>query len=146
MENDNVLQNTKPCPKCGKQCHENAVICVGCGWDFKSNANIIETSQAQIGSKAKASGSDIMLLAASFLYGFCYLIYDLIWFFKNAPYYDFLEIPFSIFNVLTTLIFIIFVFISFKNRNKGNFSQNVLSLYFFLLVISIICNIICKIV
>lgn len=139
MENDNVLQNTKPCPKCGKQCHENAVICVDCGWDFKSNVNIIETSQTQIGSKAKPTGSNIMLLVASVLYGFCDLIYyGFCNYFYSVWYYD--GHPLCI--ILLDLIFIAFVFISFKNRNKGNFSQNVLSSFFFRLAIITICNII----
>lgn len=134
MENDNVLQNTKPCPKCGKQCHENAVICVDCGWDFKSNVNIIETSQTQIGSKAKPTGSNIMLLVASVLYGFCDLIYCV---FQYYYYYGYSNCI-----ILLDLIFIAFVFISFKNRNKGNFSQNVLSSFFFRLAIITIRNII----
>lgn len=140
MENDNVLQNTKPCPKCGKQCHENAVICVDCGWDFKSNVNIIETSQTQIGSKAKPTGSNIMLLVASVLYGFCDLIYCVFPHFQFYYHYGFSKYPLCI--ILLDLIFIAFVFISFKNRNKGNFSQNVLSSFFFRLAIITICNII----
>lgn len=144
MENDNVLQNTKPCPKCGKQCHENAVICVDCGWDFKSNVNIIETSQTQIGSKAKPTGSNIMLLVASVLYGFCDLIYCVFQHFQFYYYYGHSKYPllYPLCIILLDLIFIAFVFISFKNRNKGNFSQNVLSSFFFRLAIITIRNII----
>lgn len=137
MENNTVLQNTKYCLKCGKQCNENAVMCVGCGWDFKANTNKIETSQKQTGSQ-----TSIFLILASGLYGFVELINDGIYLFffeswkAKYPYWNgecalthFISFP-------VDLLFIVFAIIGFKNRNNGKIFQIILSLFLISLLIN----------
>lgn len=140
MENNTVLQNTKYCLKCGKQCNENAVICVGCGWDFKANTNKIEASQKQTGSQIS-----IFLILASVLYGFVDLLLNGLSIFYEMYRYDFLsvwyEVRINIIPLSLDLLFIAYPIIVLKNRNYGRFTQIVLSLFFiYMIIINIILN------
>lgn len=139
-----MLQNTKYCLKCGKQCNENAVMCVGCGWDFKANTNKIETSQKQTGSQ-----TSIFLILASGLYGFFDLLVQGIGLLNSvsglgyySDWYDWYNIGRYIIHLPLDLLFIVFEIIGLKNRNNGKFTQNVLSLIFIDWIISNIWTIV----
>lgn len=139
MENNTVLQNTKYCPKCGKQCNENAVMCVGCGWDFKANTNKIEASQKQNGSQ-----TSIFLILASVLYGFVDLLLNGLSIYYFTYRHDFPVCPQVRSNIIPLsldLLFIAYPIIVLKNRNYGRFTQIVLSLFFiYMIIINIISN------
>lgn len=96
------------------------------------------------GSKTKASGSHIILLVASVLYGLSNMVYYGYYIFDELTsyYVSFSNLLVALLFMILSLLFTVFAIVSFAKRNKGNFSHNILSSFLLLSAIRIIESVI----